>query len=62
MAAARNSRAAGLQVLPLERDVAEQQVRVHLDLGVGAIDRGCRRAGGEEHDGEQQRVRFMRPI
>ena len=32
MAAARNSLAARLQVLALERDVAEQQVRVDLDL------------------------------
>ena len=40
----------GLQVLALERDVAEQQVRIHVDLGVGAIDRGCARARGDEHD------------
>ena len=40
----------GLQVLALERDVAEQQVRVHVDLGVGAIDRGCARTRGDEHD------------
>ena len=46
----------GLQVLALERDVAEQRVRVHVDLGVGTVDRWVRsRSAATSTTGSNQR-------